>query len=329
MENKKRTLILDVDTGSDDAVMLIAAVLSGRFDVLGITTVCGSEPIDAVVTHTLMTLELLGADIPVYKGCGEPMARDLYDKGLPLGASRRIQPPERVSGGFHDVFQSLPAPKLKPQPMNGVSYLLDALRGANSPIELVATGALTNLGCALRVAPELARSIRRIVIMGGGIDITNKTSAAEGNFWRDPEAAKIVLDSGADIVLVPLDTTHKTAFSSAELRKIESIGTPASEFVASVVRVRMNAYNKLQPLGEADLAILHDLMCIMLLLDPDVIRNYHTASVSVSLDHGESAGQMIVDRRFMHGKENAVLALEPNAERFHSMLIDLLANRYQ
>ena len=75
--DRKRKVILDVDTGSDDAVAIMTAILSGELDVLGITTVHGNLPLPYTTDNTLRVVEMLGADVPVYAGCPFPLVQDL------------------------------------------------------------------------------------------------------------------------------------------------------------------------------------------------------------------------------------------------------------
>jgi inosine-uridine nucleoside N-ribohydrolase len=324
MKQSKRTVIFDVDTGSDDAAALICAVLSNQFDILGITSVWGAVPVKETTLHTLMVTELLRIELPIYQGCAQSMARGVYLPEIPVGVpGNQAVEPSGKTVGFHDVFY-LPTPVQKACDTHAVTFLVESLRKTNMPVTVVATGALTNLGCALRLAPDIAASIDELVIMGGGVAISNKTMAAEGNFWRDPEAARIVLECGAKITLVPLDTTHEAATHLEEYEAIKTIGTDVSDFFAHIVHCRIQAYNQLQPLGEDNIAIMHDLVCVMLLLDHSLIREYRPACATISLDRGETSGQLVVDQRHIHGKENITLALGINATYFNEQIINLL-----
>lgn len=320
----KIPLIMDVDTGSDDAVALILAHLSGRFDLLGVTTVFGSAGVEETTLHTLQTLELLGSPAPVYSGCHEPLARRLYDEGDPIGAgeNRRAAPDGTVIG-FHEVFD-LPQPQRKAEQKNAVTFLVETLRTAPQPVTIIATGALTNLTCAWLLAPEVFANIHRLIVMGGGIALSNKTAAAEGNFFRDPEAARMILASGVDLTLVPLDATHSAALEPQDLERIRAVDNPLAQFTAQVVETRMAAYKALQPL-DGQLAVLHDPACVLLALDEKVAAQTHRCQATVSIDHGESAGALLLDRRFSAQDQGNLLAVTRlDKERFLADLLTLL-----
>lgn len=325
MEEKLRKLILDVDTGSDDAAAIICAALSEKFDILGITTVFGTSGLEDTTRHTLMITELLGKIIPVYKGCAGPLVRNLYNKENPEDSHGRIVydcDGKRID--YHNVFD-FPDPKRCVEKENAVTFLVETIKNSEAPVTIVATAALTNLGCALRIAPEIVSKIQEIVIMGGGISVTNYTLAAEANIWRDPEAAKIVFDCGARIVLIPLDATHEAAIPEKDLPLFKKINSPIAGFFVKIIENRMKAYNVLQPLGEKNISPIHDLLCVIYLLDPGVIKELRYMHVSVSLDRGESAGCLLVDKRFYHAKENVLLACGANRDVFVEDTIKLLS----
>ena len=319
--NEKKRVIFDLDTGSDDAVALVYAVRSGRFSIDGICTVWGSDDVETVTEHTLMTLEMLKQEIPVYRGCAEPMVRHLYDEGEPVGVTQNWA--ENSDGkivGFHQCF-NFPKPHIHEMKEHAVSYLIRTLRSASEPIIIIATGALTNLACAFRMAPDIIKNIEKMIIMGGGISVSNKTMCAEGNFWRDPEAARIVLESGAPILLVPLDATYSVLVGPQEVVQLQALDTPESIFVADVILTRMQAYNALQPLKEKDRAVLHDLFCVFILLDEHFITEADSAYATVCIDRGEAAGKLLVDSRTIHEKENLTIVFRVDPVRYQNMLL--------
>lgn len=320
-----RKVIFDVDTGSDDAVALIAAVRSTKLQILGISTVFGSAPLDETTRHTLQILDLLKVEIPVYSGCHEALARRFYDDGRPVGVgeNKRIGAGGNVVG-FHEVFD-LPEPQRIPEAKNGVTFLRETLRDAQEGITVIATGALTNLACAWLLDPDAFRNVEELVVMGGGINLTNKTAAAEGNFLRDPEAARILLESGVKITLITLDATHSAALGAEDLERLETLENPLARFTSGVVKTRMRAYRELQCLGEEDQAVLHDLACVLYLLDSDLILESRNCQATVSLDYGESAGALVVDRRAAaYGKGTLYVVTRLDRKRFMDDLMKLL-----
>lgn len=207
---EKAKVILDVDTGSDDAIAIMTAVKSEDLDVLAITTVNGNRPVPNTTENTLRVVDLLESDVPVYRGCEEPMVATLIPERQMF---RKTNDVEEVDGHtvtyHHEYLEELPPSTSKAQDISAVRYLIDALLESDGDITIIAVGPLTNIASAMRADPRVIGKIKKLVIMGGGHLQTNTSSAAEFNIWKDPEAAQIVLTSGCDVLLVPLDATHE------------------------------------------------------------------------------------------------------------------------
>ena len=126
---------------------------------------------------------------------------------------RKTNDVEEVDGHtvtyHHEYLEELPPSTSKAQDISAVRYLIDALLESDGDITIIAVGPLTNIVSAMRADPRVIGKIKKLVIMGGGHLQTNTSSAAEFNIWKDPEAAQIVLTSGCDVLLVPLDATHE------------------------------------------------------------------------------------------------------------------------
>ncbi len=183
-------VILDVDTGTDDAIAIMLALLSPELDVIGICSVNGNRGIEFTTENTLRVVEYLGAaQVPVHRGCVLPMVST-------LSPGRRINipytGPEDPEDNVHGDYVDLPPATIKPAPGNAVSWLIDTLMESEGDITLVPVGPLTNIAMALRAEPAIAEKIKQIVLMGGGCREANITPSAEFNFWIDPEAANIV-----------------------------------------------------------------------------------------------------------------------------------------
>ena len=229
-------VILDVDTGTDDAVAIMLAALSPDVELLGVCSVNGNRGIDFTTENTLRVVEYLGLQdrIPVYRGCSLPMVSTLTPgrrDGIPATG-------EMDSNNIHGDYVELPPSTIHTQPEHAVFWLIDTLMKSDGDITLIPVGPLTNIAMALRIEPRIAQTIKQIVIMGGGYKEVNITPSAEFNFWVDPEAAKIVMDSGCDITVVPLDATHKAVLSLADADALESSGTPAGKATARFIRHR-------------------------------------------------------------------------------------------
>ena len=255
-----RKLILDVDTGTDDAVALMMAALHPDLELVAATTVNGNNPVEYCTDNTLRVIDLLERDIPVFEGQATPMTRDDF----PI-------PREAISakGAMHGLELPIPPPRSEKQARSAVDFLVDTYMQTTDPISLVPVGPLTNIAMAIKLEPRIVERIPETIIMGGGHDRGNTTVAAEFNIWVDPEAARVVFGAGLqNVVLVPLDATHRALVSLDDCRRMRESGTPAGEAAAAFIEHRIVAYDDLQPMAIPHTAPVHDALCVAYLIDP-------------------------------------------------------------
>lgn len=329
----KKKIILDVDTGSDDAIAIMTAVLSDELDVLGITTVNGNRPVMNTTENTLRVLDLLKSDIPVYRGCEEPMVAGL----MPERQLFRKTNDKKELGGktvtyHYEFLEELPPSVSKAQDISAVQYLIKALNDSDGDITIIAVGPLTNLGVAMRADPGIINKIKKLIIMGGGCRQTNTTSAAEFNIWKDPEAAQIVLTSGCEILLVPLDATHRAYVGSEESMKFRQMGTPVGIATADLLDARIQAYDLMQPIECAPYGSTppHDALAVCAAIDETVLRDVRLCRVDVDCGGSWADGMTIVDPRVLTDQpENVHVAFNADREKFVSMLFDILGKKNQ
>src|SRR6185436_12801174 len=180
-------VILDVDTGTDDAVALMTAALSPDLELVGATTVNGNTTIDYTTENTLRVFDWIGMpQVPVYRGVDRPLVRTDVKRGMAT----------RIHGDLLDLPPVSNGATL--QPGNAVDWLIETYLASDGDVVLCPVGPLTNIAMAIEKVPE-------IVIMGGAHDHGNITASAEFNIWLDPEAARIVVNCGRPIRMVPLD----------------------------------------------------------------------------------------------------------------------------
>ncbi len=321
MEKKK--VILDVDTGTDDAIAIMTAVMSENLEVLGVCAVNGNRGIDFTTENTLRVVEYLGKDIPVFRGCSLPMVVSLTEgrrEDIPYKGPK--DPQDNVHGDYID----LPPATIQEQPVSAVRWLVDTLMASEGDITLIPVGPLTNIAMALRIEPRIAQKIKRIVIMGGGCREVNITPTAEFNFWIDPEAAKIVFDCGCDILVVPLDATHAAAVSIRTAEALERKGTKPATLTARIIRQRQNAYKHWQPMADIDSVPVHDALAVCAVLDESVLGPVVETYADVDISKGAADGMSIfdLDNRYKDRKKNVKVALGADPERFADMLLNIL-----
>ena len=315
-----RKVILDVDTGSDDAVAIMTAALSPDIDLEAVCTVWGNKDIEKTTQNTLDLVSALGIDVPVYKGCDTAMVKFLAEAYVPL--IRR--PPVYKDGELiemHSDTLGLPHSDRLAESIPAAMFYVNYLRSAKEPVTLVPVGPLTNLGLAFRIAPDIVRNVEEIVIMGGGCLVTNMSPCAESNIWNDPGAAHIVQSSGAKIVYVSLDATHRAVVTKDDCKRFRELNNFAGTFAAKECEQRIIMHTAEQPLEVPDSASVHDALCIAYLIDPTVITDLRYVHVEIGLG-GFGAGQTIVDPRNYVGGQNAYFSFNADRFKFADILYD-------
>ncbi|WP_371059400.1 nucleoside hydrolase [Rhodosalinus sp. 5P4] len=220
-----RRIIIDTDPGQDDAVAILLALASPEeIEVLGITAVAGNVPLPLTARNARVVCELAGRrDIPVLAGCERPLGRALVTA-------------EHVHGRTGLDGPVLPEPTMPLQDAHAVDFIVETLRAeAPGTVTLCPLGPLTNIATAFRQAPDIVDRVAGIVLMGGAyFEVGNITPAAEFNIYVDPEAADIVLRSGAPLTVMPLDVTHKALVTRPRNEAFRAIGTPVGRAVAEM-----------------------------------------------------------------------------------------------
>lgn len=202
-------IIIDCDPGHDDAIaILLALAHPGELDIRGITTVGGNQILDKITDNALKILSFVNADIPVAKGAAAPLLGKLVTGEEAHGESGMDGP-------------ALPASKFKPVEQGAVEFMLEIIRASEEKITLVPTAPLTNIALLIMAYPEVKERIEKISLMGGGLAYGNVTRTAEFNIYVDPEAARIVFESGIPIVMSGLDVTDKAAIFEEEIQEPE------------------------------------------------------------------------------------------------------------
>jgi inosine-uridine nucleoside N-ribohydrolase len=302
--------VLDCDTGSDDAIAILAAASHPELDLAAVTAVGGNAALEHVVANTLSVLDHVGADVPVHAGADRPYLRP--DLPIPRDVLNKDSEFQQSRLGFGDPVSAV-------RPEHAVDFLTGFYAdGANADATLVATGPLTNVALALTADPGLAERVPRLVLMGGAHANGNVTAAAEFNFWADPEAADVVLAAGIrEVVVVPLDATHSAPLSERDCEALERIGTPAAAGAAMLLRHRL-AHDQATAAASAP---VHDPMCVAYLVRPDLFTETVRAFASVETTGERTLGELLVDTRpWCPEPPNATVALRASVEVYREFL---------
>lgn len=271
----KLPIIIDCDPGHDDAVMLMLAVGSNRFDIRAITTSAGNQTQQKTLTNALKIVNLLGTDIPVYKGSDKPLFRELIIA-------------DYVHGEMGMDGPILPEPVRQHEPLPAIEAMATILRESQEKVTLVPTGPLTNIATFLLAYPDLKSRIERISLMGGGAFRGNITPTAEFNIYVDPEAAAVVFKSGVPITMCGLDVTHKALVFQEDIDRFRSIGNQAGNVFAELMDFFSIFYRSERPELEGG-AALHDPCAIAWLIDPSMFTSklcYVDVEVAGTLTRG-------------------------------------------
>ncbi len=305
-------VILDVDTGTDDAVALMVAALSPDIELVGATSVNGNTTLDFTTENTLRVFDWIGMpEIPVYRGMDRPLARSQVERGMAT----------RIHG---DMLDLPGASKAKLQSGHAVDWLIDTYLASDGDIVLCPVGPLTNIAVAIQKEPRIVEAIPEIVIMGGAHDHGNMTASAEFNIWLDPEAARIVVNCGRPIRMIPLDATHRALVSKDDAERLRALGTPAGEAAARFVLKRIDGYDATQPMHRPNAAPVHDALAVCAIIDPSIVTTYEIP-VDVEVHAELSLGRTVCDFRFRSGKPaNVAFAMDADEPKFIEMLLDIL-----
>ncbi|GMA24785.1 hypothetical protein GCM10025864_25440 [Luteimicrobium album] len=309
-------LVLDCDTGTDDAVAIMAAVGHPGLDLLAVTTVNGNVALPRVTENTLRALDVVGCTVPVHAGSPRPLLRP--DFPIPRDVLNGRDP------DFQPAYLDLPPARSRAASHEAVRFLVDFYRDpAHDDVTLVATAPLTNVALALSVAPDLRERIPRLVLMGGGVAGGNVTAAAEFNLWVDPEAALIVLEAGIrDVTILPLDATQSVPLTLADCDALDALGTPGAVAAARLVRHRIeHDPDEERAATYGPCAPVHDALCMAALVDPDVVTKSVTCPVKVETSSERTLGALLLDRRsWSTDAPNATLALRADRDRYLAFL---------
>jgi inosine-uridine nucleoside N-ribohydrolase len=306
-------VILDVDTGTDDAVALMVAALSPDIELVGATSVNGNTTLDFTTENTLRVFDWIGMpEIPVHRGMDRPLARSQVARGMAT----------RIHGDMLDLPAASTA---KLQPGHAVDWLIDTYLESDGDIVLCPVGPLTNIAVAIQKEPRIVDAIPEIVIMGGAHDHGNMTASAEFNIWLDPEAARIVVNCGRPIRMIPLDATHRALVSTEDAGRLRALGTPAGEAAARFVLKRIDGYDATQPMPHrAGAAPVHDALAVCSIIDPSIVTTQHIP-VDVEVYAELSVGRTVCDFRFRSGKPaNVEFAMDADEPKFVGMLLEIL-----
>ncbi len=266
-------IILDVDTGHDDMVAIIMASGLQEIEIMGIVAVAGNQVVEKTLANTLNVCNLIGEKAPIFKGMDRPMLRE------------RI-----VAGSIHGE-SGLDGPLFSPhkrceEPMRGVDFIIETVLAYPHEITLVPTGPLTDIAMAFLLEPRLPSLVKKVVLMGGSLGKGNRTAYAEFNIFADGEAASIVFNSGAPLVMMGLDVTLQVVLDAQKgehYKKFTSLS-------ATMFNESMSHYIEACRMYGSEYPAMHDPCCIAYVVDSTIFE-FEQHTIHVELTDKEKYGK--------------------------------------
>ncbi len=302
--------MIDCDVGVDDALALILAFHSRELDVKAVTGVNGNVPLQQVFENIQKVLRLIQPkDKPlIAKGAARPLkgktvhAYSVHGKDGLGGA--------RIDRGGEEEWQLFPG--------QADELITTMARQYPGEITLIATAPLTNLALALQRDKEGMGKLKAVVIMGGAVRTKgNITPHAEFNIFCDPLAARLVLESGLPITLVPLDVTHQVDLTSQMMEeRVKPINNSFSKFVTEATGYDLIT----RRFRNVERFHLHDPLAVGVVVDPVLVRK-ERLSIRVETREGESYGGTF---EVKEGPETDV-CLGVDSERFLELFVSRLS----
>jgi len=275
-DTKHHPIILDVDTGFDDAFAVLFAAMNDEVELMGITCVDGNTNVNQVVKNTLKVLDAAEApEIPVAIGATKPLVE------APLYA-------EHIHGsdGMGDLQLSESTRKIDPR--SAIELIRDLVEARPNEITLVPVAPLTNIANFITEFPESAKKLKEICLMGGSASVGNATAMAEFNIWHDPEAADIVFRSGIPITMYGLDVFYHPLVTEAEAVKLQSSTARSAQFAGALLLSSIKRLKQNVTLG--------DYGAVAAVLRPALLTT-EVFDVGVEVARGLVRGMTVVDRR--------------------------------
>ncbi|ULH15267.1 nucleoside hydrolase [Deinococcus sp. KNUC1210] len=301
-------LVHDCDPGIDDAVALLLALHSPELSLRAVTTTHGNVALNDTTSNGLELLAFAGRpEVPLYAGAAAPLVR------APVYA-----PEIHGRGGLGSV--TLPETAKQPEALHAALALSQLSREFSGELTVCATGPVTNLALAERLDPGCLARLKEVVIMGGSLDVNapklgNVTPYAEFNTYADPHALRVVLESGARVVLFGLNLTRQVRVTRERVAALHALGTPTAALCADMLADYLNRIE----VRDQRVGALHDPCTVAYLLRPELFT-LEAARVHVNIDDGERSGMTTLE----DGAPNVQLATRADEDGVYALLHERL-----
>ena len=315
-------VVLDVDTGVDDALAILLACSHPLVALKAVSCVAGNASLDQVMANTRAVLATAGSgDVPIGKGAAGPL----------VGGHRHASH-FHGSDGLGDLGLSAELAADSAEP--AVDLLRRTIMTAERPLSLVCLGPLTNLALLVREHPDVAARLERIVCMAGSLGSGIATAVAEFNVWHDPEAAAICFGAGLPITMYGLEVFMEVAIAPDAVAELLAGTSPAAVLAGQLLKYLGDASCRLGDISPGDEICIGDAGALCALIDPSGLTTARYP-VEVELAGVWTRGQTVVDRRGRIGEAelhdvaprrcNLVdVAVAVDAKRYGALFLDAL-----
>jgi len=297
-----KRIIIDTDTGVDDAQAILTAFGHKDTKVEAITSVSGNVDVEKTTANVLKVLDIAGKDVPVYKGSALPLVAEPYHAAFVHGED-----------GLGDC--GIPASKRKIETKPAAQAIIDMVNAEPGALSIVALGPLTNIAIATMIDPDLPDKVKELTIMGGAVTGKGNTHVtAEFNIYFDPEAARIVFDRWPMVRVVDWEVTVATGLHENDIARLDAIDTTKADFNQ---KIHIKTRKFLKEVFHDEMMFAADALAMAAALEPSLIKHKEMKHLTVELSGSATRGQTVVDWMGMGGGEpNAEIVMEMNQPGF-------------
>ncbi|HYX15612.1 MAG TPA: nucleoside hydrolase [Nostoc sp.] len=327
LQNQPMPVIIDTDGGVDDALALIMALNSPQLDLKAITVLAGNIHVDQAANNVLRVLSIVAPNtLPIVaKGCEKPLVKPPFNAAGIHGADGLGELDQFKAA---DGTASYPQLTIEPSTENAIDVILSAAKEYGDHLNIIALGPLTNLATAIQKDAATMKQIGRIIIMGGAVTVPgNITAAAEFNFFVDPHAAQIVMQSGIPLTLVGLDVAMKAPLTRQVVEEnLQRRPTKVTQFIADCTRIYMAFYRTHEGFHGC---YLHDPLAMAVAIDPSLVTT-ESLYIVVETEGRFTTGLSLADRRDRRDDKsnppNVEACLDVDTKRFLKLFDKLVCS---